>query len=113
MPGWGSITDKGIAGLCNLRSLNLDSNHIITNEGIAVLKNLSTLKIGFSTEITDLRLLTNLTHLDMTGNVTVKGAGISGLVNLTFLRVTTNLISDEEVSSLTNLTNFERRRGLW
>lgn len=103
-----TITQEGLCNLTRLRKLNLESNqHIID---LQKMSNLQWLNIRWSPIIRDngIQTLTNLTHLDLFKNNNITDNGIRALTNLKTLNLSTNKsITDIGIQNLTNITNLD------
>jgi len=99
-----------------LLKLNLSSNHVIQDEDLIPFTCLRSLKLNYNFDISDngISKLTGLTFLDISGDEgygseLISNEGVSNLTNLTFLDVSDNFhskVTNEGISKLTNLTRL-------
>ena len=110
--GWlasNTITDLSpVAGLTNLRLLDLRGNRISDISPLAGLTNLAWLELWDNriTDLSPLAELTNLTELRLGGNSISNLSPLTGLTNLATLLLQNNSISN--LSPLAGLTNLTR-----
>lgn len=101
------ITDRGLTKLRNLATLHLFRTSEVSNKGLLKLSKLTTLNLCGNLMITDkcLSKMTNLTTLDVSRTESIHDAGISTLSNLQTLDIAGNgNFSDRGISELTSLT---------
>ena len=101
---------SALRGLANLISLNLSGNNISDVSPLAGLVNLTSLNLGSNdiSDVSPLAGLTNLTNLDLGYNDISGVSPLAGLTNLTKLNLGANDISDvSPLAGLTNLTNLD------
>ena len=101
-----SLIDSGEIP-ANVTHLRLSENELTDATPLAGLTELRLLDVGGNaiTDLTQLAELTNLTNLDLWRNGISDISALSGLTNLTWLRLQNNSISD--ASPLSGLTNLE------
>lgn len=100
-----TITDDGIKGL-NIYSLSINNNSNITDAGILILPNLTSLRLINDTSITG-AVLKNLISLRLTNNNTITDVDFQGFSKLTSLILSVNTkITD------TGFLNFQNLRYL-
>lgn len=108
------ITDNCLKKLTSLTSLHLDLNTMITDEGITSLTRLTYLNLWANRNITNngVSVLTNLKELDLHGNENITNEGIKNLTNLTDLNLRDNKkITNDGLKLLTNLTHLNLRNN--
>ena len=100
----GAILKSDVRGLARL---DAESRGIVSLEGIQFCTNLSWLNLrgNVIVSIGQLAALASLTHLDLAENVIVDVAALAGLTNLTWLRLWNNRVEQvDAVAGLTKLT---------
>jgi hypothetical protein len=110
---WTGITDiSPLAGLTNLKVLNLTGNRGVTDwTPLAGLTKLTTLNLSTNsiTDLTPLSGLINLTSLDLDGNDIADLSPLTGMANLTDLWLQNN----RRLQDVTPLHNMHSLRRIW
>ena len=100
-----------LAGLIHLEIVTLDGNPISDISPLAKLTNLKRLRLAGERQISDTTLLANLTqltHLDLSGQAISDITPLANLIQLTYLNLVKNYIAD--FTPLARLVNLEELR---